>query len=250
MNEMAPGSCGWAENTFAAQSNYAAASKRAAGHSRDSHWTGDSSCAAEAGKSAHYWNKTAVGRTRDSRWTGDWSSAVEVRRSARCWNNSGGCCCSLARKAGKANYCRRAVPRRLPTPDDHSSPEASSAPAHSLGGWSSRTPVARVRGLSHCLVHPRRESCSPGAVRNCCSWGCSRIGLNSPSPKAAGSARARSVAASWPNCLAHFRNVRSCSMSRLSWASPKAADFGRVHFAAASSRNWLACCRAYCRHDR
>ncbi len=242
-NETALGSCGWAENTSVAQ-NCAAASKKAAGHSRDSHRTGNSSCAAEA------------------------------RRSARCWNNSAGYCCSSAWKAARASCCRRAVPHRLPTADDHSSLEPNSAPAHSSGGSSCRTPVARVPGRLDCLALPRSASCFPRAVRNCCPRGCLWIGLNSASPKAADSPRADAVAASWPSCLARSRNVRPCSMSHSNWASPKVGsatamgpnclahfrnvrwcsmsdsnsalpkedDFGRVRVAGQSFPNWLERC--------
>ncbi len=199
-----------------AQRNCAAASKRAAEHSRDSHWTASCSCAGEA------------------------------RRSARYWNNSGGCCCSLARKAGKANYCCRAVLHRLPTADDHSSLERNSAAAHSSVGSSCRTLVARVRGRSHCLALPKSARCFPGAVGNCCLQGCSWIGLNSVSPKAAGSAMADSVAAMGPNCLAHSRNVRSCSMSHSNWTSPKAAGSEMADSVAASRPN----CRAHFRNVR
>lgn len=110
----------------------------------------------------------------------------------RHWNNSDDCC-SPARKALIPDCSRRS----LPTEDD--SPELEySAMAYLPGDSSFRILLERVHGRWYFPALPK------------CDRSCLRpVRVDSPSPKAAGSAKARADAASFANCLAHCRSGRS-----------------------------------------
>ena len=121
-----------------------------------------------------------------------------ARLNARRWNNSG-CCCSSAPTDAIPDCLRlRAVRRCPPMGDDYPWLRWNYLRACLPGDSNFRILLEPAHGLSYFPALPRCVRCCQGLETDDC-----------PSPKAAGSAKARADAASFANYLAHCRSGRS-----------------------------------------